>query len=61
MKPSERTLASGITNLARNLIWAIGSGAAGPLMQVLCFSAPLLVGSGAKVAHDSLLHKSFRG
>ena len=26
VKPSERTFASGITNLARNLFWAIGSG-----------------------------------
>jgi len=43
VKPSERTFASGITNLARNLFWAVGSGAAGLLMQVLSFSAPLLV------------------
>jgi predicted MFS family arabinose efflux permease len=37
VKPSERTLASGITNLARNLFWAIGSGVAGAVMQVLTF------------------------
>src|SRR5438445_11030339 len=60
VRPSERTFASGITNLARNLFWAVGSGAAGLLMQVLSFSAPLLVGGGAKVAYDLLLYKSFR-
>jgi len=61
VRPSERTFASGITNLARNLFWAVGSGAAGLLMQVLSFSAPLLVGGAAKVAYDLLLYKSFRG
>jgi predicted MFS family arabinose efflux permease len=61
VKPSERTFASGITNLARNLFWAVGSGAAGLLMQVLSFSAPLLVGGAAKMAYDLLLYKSFRG
>jgi MFS family permease len=61
VKPIERTFASGITNLARNVFWAVGSGAAGFLMQVLAFSAPLLVGGGAKVTYDVLLYLSFRG
>src|SRR5438128_3179578 len=61
VKPSERTFASGVTNLARNLFWAVGSGVAGLLMHVLSFSAPLLVGGAAKVAYDLLLYKSFRG
>ena len=60
VKPSERIFASGITNLARNVFWAVGSGAAGSLMQALSFSAPLLVGGGAKVAYDFLLYRSFR-
>jgi predicted MFS family arabinose efflux permease len=60
VKPSERTFASGITNLARNLFWAVGSGVAGLLMQAFSFSAPLLVGGGAKVGYDLLLYKSFR-
>jgi predicted MFS family arabinose efflux permease len=47
--PSERTFASGITNLARNVFWAVGSVTAGLLMQILSFSAPLLVGGGTKV------------
>jgi MFS family permease len=60
LKPSERTFGSGITNLARNLFWAIGSGVAGLLMQICTFSAPLLVGSGAKIAYDFLLYRAFR-
>jgi len=61
VKSSERTLASGITNVARNLFWAVGSGVAGLLMQVSSFSAPLLVGSGAKIAYDLLLYRAFSG
>ena len=60
VSPSERTLASGITNLARNVLWAVGSAVAGLMMQVLTFSAPLLVGGGAKVTYDVLLYRSFR-
>jgi predicted MFS family arabinose efflux permease len=60
VKPTERTFASGITNLARNVFWAVGSGVAGLTMQALSFSAPLLVGGGAKVIYDLLLYRSFR-
>lgn len=60
VKPTERTFASGITNLARNLFWAVGSGVAGVTMQALSFSAPLLLGGGAKVIYDLLLYRSLR-
>jgi predicted MFS family arabinose efflux permease len=60
VRPNERTFAAGITNLARNIFWAVGSGVAGFLMQALSFSAPLLVGGGAKVLYDALLYRSFR-
>ena len=60
VRPSERTYASGITNLARNVFWAAGSATAGFLMQTLTFSAPLLIGGGAKVTYDLLLYRSFR-
>ena len=59
VNPTERTFASGITNLARNLFWAVGSGVAGLLMQAVSFSAPLLVGGGAKVAYDLLRTSPF--
>jgi MFS family permease len=60
VQPSERTFASGITNLARNVFWAAGSALAGVLMQNVAFSAPLLIGSGSKISYDLLLYRSFR-
>jgi MFS family permease len=59
VKPSERTFASGVTNLARNVFWALGSATAGVLMQTVSFSAPLIVGGGSKVVYDVLLYKAF--
>src|SRR5258707_1111332 len=58
--PNERTFASGITNLARNVFWAIGSSVAGFLMQSVAFSAPLVIGGGVKVSYDLLLYRAFR-
>ena len=60
VKPNERTLASGITNLARNVFWAVGSAVAGLLMESVAFSAPLAVGGGTKIVYDLLLFRSFR-
>jgi MFS family permease len=60
VRPTERTLVSSFTNLARNVFWAIGSVAAGLSMQLFAFSAPLLIGGGAKVLYDILLFRSFR-
>src|SRR6266566_3009770 len=60
VRPSERTFAAGITNLARNVFWAVGSASAGALMQALTFSAPLIVGGSAKVFYDLLLFRAFR-
>jgi MFS family permease len=60
VRPTERTFASGVTNLARNLFWAVGSGVAGVTMQALSFSAPLLLGGGAKILYDVLLFRFFR-
>lgn len=57
---NERSFASAVTNLARNVCWAIGSTTAGLLMQDVAFSAPLLVGGGTKIAYDLLLYRSFR-
>jgi predicted MFS family arabinose efflux permease len=58
--PSERTFASGLTNLARNVFWAVGSSFAGLVMQNLAFSAPLVIGGGIKVAYDVALYRAFR-
>src|SRR5947208_4428453 len=58
--PSERTFASGIANLGRNIFWAVGSSVAGFLMQNVAFSAPLVIGGGAKISYDLLLYRAFR-
>jgi len=57
--PHERTYASGVTNLTRNLCWAASSSVAGALMKV-AFSAPLFLGGGLKVIYDLLLWRAFR-
>src|SRR5215472_808112 len=58
--PNERTFASGLTNLARNVFWAAGSGIAGLVMQNLAFSAPLVIGGGMKITYDLALYRAFR-
>jgi MFS family permease len=58
--PNERTFASGIANLARNVFWAVGSSVAGFFMQNVAFSAPLVIGGGAKISYDLLLYRAFR-
>jgi MFS family permease len=61
VRPEERTFASGITNLTRNVFWAIASSLAGVFMQNVAFSAPLVVGGGMKIGYDILLYQFFRG
>jgi predicted MFS family arabinose efflux permease len=58
--PSERTYASGITNLTRNVSWAAASSLAGALMQKVAFSMPLFLGGGLKIFYDILLWRAFR-
>jgi MFS family permease len=58
--PSERTFASGVTNLTRNISWAAGSSLAGALMQQIAFSLPLFLGGGLKILYDLLLWRGFR-
>jgi MFS family permease len=58
--PGERTFASGVTNLTRNVSWAAASSVAGLFMQKIAFSAPLLLGGGLKIIYDILLWRAFR-
>ncbi len=60
VQPSERTFASGITNLARNVLWAVGSSLSGFFMQSVAFSAPLVMGGGLKIGYDLILYRAFR-
>ncbi len=56
----ERSFASGITNVTRNVFWAVSSSIAGAIMQNLAFSAPLIAGGGVKITYDVLLYRAFR-
>jgi MFS family permease len=60
VRPEERTFASGLTNLVRLGGWAIAPAFAGLLMVGTSLGAPLLVGSGMKIAYDLLLFGAFR-
>jgi predicted MFS family arabinose efflux permease len=61
VKPSERTFASGVTNVTRNAAWAIGPSFAGVVMQHVALAGPLVIGGGLKIAYDLLLYRAFRG
>jgi predicted MFS family arabinose efflux permease len=60
VQPDERTFASGITNVTRNLAWAAAPSFAGYFMQQLALASPLFLGGGIKIAYDLLLFVSFR-
>ncbi len=60
VRPEERTYASGVTNLTRNLGWAAGPFIAGVVMQHVALAAPLFIGGSLKIVYDVLLYRSFR-
>jgi MFS family permease len=60
VRPEERTFASGVTNLGRNISWAVSSSVAGLFMQKIAFSAPLFIGGGLKILYDLFLWRAFR-
>ena len=60
VRPEERTYASGITNLTRNLGWAAGPFIAGAVMQHVALAGPLFIGGSLKIVYDLLLYRSFR-
>ena len=59
VRPNERTFASGITNLSRNVAWATAPPFAGYIMQNLALAAPLFVGGSIKILYDLLLYRTF--
>ncbi|HLW79327.1 MAG TPA: MFS transporter [Terriglobia bacterium] len=58
--PHERTFASGVSNLTRNIARAASPGAAGYLMQSLALATPLYLGGGLKIVYDLLVYRGFR-
>jgi MFS family permease len=60
IKKEERTFASGITTLSRNLTRIVGSGISGYAMEILTLSGPLFLGGGIKIIYDMALFVVFR-
>jgi predicted MFS family arabinose efflux permease len=60
VKPAERTLASGVTNVTRNIAWAVGPSFAGLVMQHVALAGPLMIGGTLKILYDLLLYRAFR-
>jgi MFS family permease len=60
VEPGERTFASGITNLTRNVSRAATPTLAGYLMQHLALATPMYLGGGIKILYDVLLFVAFR-
>ena len=60
VKPTERTFASGVTNVTRNVAWAVGPSFAGLVMQHVALAGPLIIGGALKIGYDLLLYGAFR-
>jgi MFS family permease len=60
VRPHERTIASGVTNLVRTGAWAVAPAFAGLFMQEGSLVVPLVMGAAIKIAYDLLLWRAFR-
>lgn len=60
VRPTERALASGVTNVTRNVAWAVGPSFAGVVMQHVALAGPLVIGGALKIVYDLLLYRAFR-
>jgi len=60
VRPEERSFASGITILTRNIAYALAPALAGAAMRTLAMASPLFIGGGIKIVYDLLLYTSFR-
>jgi predicted MFS family arabinose efflux permease len=60
VKPTERTFASGVTNVTRNVAWAVGPSFAGVVMQHVALAGPLVIGGALKIVYDVWLFRAFR-
>jgi predicted MFS family arabinose efflux permease len=59
VEPSERTFASGTTNLTRSVARSISPSFAGFLMQKVTLATPLFLGGSIKIVYDVLLYWPF--
>jgi MFS family permease len=61
VRPEERTVASGVTNLVRMAAWAVAPALAGLCMEHSSLVAPLFIGASLKIGYDVALYRAFRG
>jgi predicted MFS family arabinose efflux permease len=60
VRPEERGLASGVTQLVRVAAWAVAPAFAGILMEGVSPAVPLVAGAALKIAYDLALWRAFR-
>jgi len=60
VRPEERTLVSGITNIVRMVGWTVGPVLTGFLMSHAGLRTPLAIGAGLKILYDLALWRAFR-
>jgi MFS family permease len=60
VRPEERGLASGVTQLVRVAAWAVAPVFAGLLMESVSPAVPLVAGAVLKIAYDLALWRAFR-
>jgi MFS family permease len=60
VEPNERTMASGVTSLARTAGWAVSPFFAGALMENVSLATPLYIGAAVKITYDIALYVAFR-
>jgi len=58
--PEERTMASGVTGIARLASWTVAPAVAGVTIQAVSLATPLFVAAGLKITYDVLLYFAFR-
>jgi MFS family permease len=60
VRPEERAVASGVTQLVRVAAWAVAPAFAGVLMEGVSPAMPLVVAAGLKITYDVVLWREFR-
>ncbi len=60
VRPEERTFATSMTTLTRNVGWAVAPACAGYAMGSLALGAPLVLGGAIKAVYDVCLYTAFR-
>jgi predicted MFS family arabinose efflux permease len=60
VRPEERGLASGVTQLVRVAAWAVAPAFAGFLTEDVSPALPLVAGAALKIAYDLALWRAFR-